>query len=116
MTATVTGDLQEQVLGVVRRTQAMTIDAIKQVVETVNTAAEKLPAMPLAGKLPSLPRLPGAAALPTPQTAVSATFEFLDRVLAEQRTFAEELIKATAALRPAAPAESSGEEPAPAAE
>ena len=117
-TDTVTGDAQEQVLGVVRKSQEMTLDAIKQVVETVHTAAEKLPTLPFAGKLPSRPHLPGASALPTPETAVSATFDFLGRLLADQRKFVEELIKATAALRPAAPAPASGEaaESAPAAE
>ena len=64
MTATVTRDVQEQVLGIVRKSQEMTLDAIKQVVETVNTAAEKLPTLPFAGKLTSRPHLPGASALP----------------------------------------------------
>ena len=120
MTDSVTGDVQEQVLGVVRKSQEMTLDAIKQVVETVNAAAEKLPAMPFVGKLPQLPQLPqlpGVPALPTPETAVSVTFDFLGRLLADQRKFVEELIKATATLRPAAPAPASAEaaESAPAA-
>jgi hypothetical protein len=116
MTDTVTGDVQEQVLGVVRKSQEITVDAIKQVVDTVNTAAEKLPTMPFAGKLPSLPQWPGVSALPTPETAVSATFDFLGRLLAEQRKFAEELLKATATLRPALSKESEDSaESAPAA-
>jgi hypothetical protein len=109
MTATVTGDVQEQVLGIVRKSQEMTLDAIKQVVETVNTAAEKLPTLPFAGKLPSRPHLPGASALPTPETVVSATFDFVDRLVAEQRKFAGELVKATAPLRTAAKPESAAE-------
>ena len=110
MTA-MTEDVQQQVLDVVRKSQEMTLDAIKQVVETVNAAAGKLPAMPampFAGKLPQLPSLPaaapGAPALPTPETVVSSTFDFLDRLLAEQRKFAGELVKATSGLRPAAKA------------
>jgi hypothetical protein len=35
---------------------------------------------------------------------VSSTFDFLDRLLADQRKFAGELVKATATLRPTAPA------------
>jgi hypothetical protein len=107
MSDTVTGDVQEQVLGIVRRSQEMTLDAIKQVVETVNTAAGKLPALPFADKVPfagKLPQLPGLQALPKPEAAVSATFDFLGRLLSEQRRFTEELVKATAALRPAGPA------------
>jgi hypothetical protein len=114
MTATVTGDVQEQVLGIVRKSQEMTLDAIKQVVETVNNAAEKLPPVPFAGKLPSLTRLPGASALPAPATVVSAAFDFLDRLLAEQRKFAGELIKSTAPLRTTA--KPAAAEPAEAAE
>ena len=109
MTATMTGDMQEQVLGIVRKSQEMTIDAIKQVVETVNAAAHKLPTVPFADKLPSVHRLPGASALPTPETVVSATFDFLDRLVAEQRKFAGELVKATSPLRPAAKPESAAE-------
>jgi hypothetical protein len=112
MNATVTQDMQEQVLGIVRKSQEITLDAVKQVVETVNSATEKLPAMSFAHKLPSLSQLPGAAALPTPETVVSSTFDFLDRLLADQRKFAGELVKATAELRPAAEAEPA----APAAE
>ncbi|MDX6344090.1 MAG: hypothetical protein QOH87_4228 [Trebonia sp.] len=107
MTATVTGDVQEQVLGIVRKSQEMTLNAIKQVVETGHTVAGKLPPMPFADKLPSsLPQLPGVRALPTPEAVVSATFDFFDRLLAGQRKFAGELIKATAPLRPAARPES----------
>jgi hypothetical protein len=115
MTATVTGDVQEQVLDVVRKSQEMTLDAIKQVVETVNAAAERLPAVPFAGKLPSLRQLPGAPALPAPEAAVSATFDFLDALLAEQRRFAEQLVKTTAALRPAVKSEPADEDTDPAA-
>jgi hypothetical protein len=120
MTATVTGDVQEQVLSIVRKSQEMTLDAIKQVVETVNAAAEKLPSVPFADRLPfadkrpSLTRLPGASALPAPATVVSATFDFIDRLLAEQRKFAGELIKSTESLRTAA--KPAAEEPAKAAE
>jgi hypothetical protein len=103
MTATLTRDVQEQVLGIVRKSQEMTLDAIRQVAETVNAAANKLP---FAGKLPSVHHLPGASALPTPETVVSATFDFVDRLVAEQRKFAAELVRATAPLRTAAKPES----------
>jgi hypothetical protein len=117
MTATVT-DVREQVLGVVRKSQELTLDAIKQVSATVNTAADRLPAMPLAGRLPSLHRLPDV--LPAPETVVSGTFDFLERLLAEQRKFADELIRAASGPRRTAKAEPAAAEPsgqaAPAAE
>jgi hypothetical protein len=116
MNATVTQDVQDQVLGIVRKSQEITLDAVKQIVETVNSATGKLPAMSFAHRLPSLPQLPGAAALPTPETVVSFTFDFLGRLLAEQRKFAGELVKATAELRPAVKAEPAAADSAPAAE
>lgn len=111
MTATVTEDVREQVLGVVRKSQELTLDAIKQVVETVNTAAEKLSGVPFADRLPSLHQLP--AVLPAPETVVSGTFDFLERLLAEQRKFADELVKAASGPRQAATTEPAAEEPAP---
>jgi hypothetical protein len=121
MTATVTEDVREQVLGVVRKSQELTLDAIKQVVETVNTAAEKLSGVPFADRLPSLHQLPAVlpAVLPAPETVVSGTFDFLERLLAEQRKFADELVKAASGPRQAATTEPAAEEsapPAPAAE
>lgn len=115
MTTTVTDEVQEQVLGAVRKSQEITLDAIKQVVEAVNAVADKLPALPLAEKLPSLSTLPGVSALPKPEAVVSSAFDFLSRLLAEQRNFAGELVKATSSLRPAAKAETAGED-APVAE
>lgn len=110
MTATVTEDLREQVLGVVRKSQELTLDAVKQVVGTVNAAAEKLPAVPFAGRLPSLHRLPGV--LPAPETVVSGTFDFLERLLGEQRKFADELVKAASGLRQAGQAGPAADGPA----
>jgi len=103
MAATVTEDVREQVLGVVRKSQELTLDAIRQVVETVHTAAEKLPAVPFADRLPPRHQLPGM--LPAPETVVSGTFDFLERLLAEQRKFADELVKAASGRRQAAKTE-----------
>jgi hypothetical protein len=105
MTATATEHVQEQVLGAVRKSQEMTIDAIKKVVETVSAAQAKLPAAAFDGKLHILPlaeRLPGLSSLPEPEAVVSSAFDFLGRLLADQRKFADEMFRATAALRPAA--------------
>ena len=43
MNATVTQDVQDQVLGIVRKSQEITLDAVKQVIETVNSVTGKLP-------------------------------------------------------------------------
>ena len=112
---TTTEEVQEQVLGLVRKGREVTLSAINQ----VNAAAEKLPAVPGAGKLPQLPslsRLPGVSALPEPETVVSATFDFLDRLLAGQRKFAGELVKAASGPHPAAGPGPAAAEAPPAAE
>jgi len=91
-------DLQEHVLTVVRKSQEVTLATVKKVVETLSAATAKLPANPLEGKLHELPLAGKFHELPAPGTVVSSTFNFAGRLLAEQRTFAEELVKATAPL------------------
>jgi hypothetical protein len=101
----VTQEVQDQVLGAIRKSQEVTLDAVKKVVETVTAAQAKLPA-PFDGKIPNLPlteklsELPPLSDLPEPEAVVSSAFDFLGQMLAEQRKFATELIKATAPLRP----------------
>src|ERR1700761_3811820 len=105
MTATATEHVQEQVLGAVRKSQEMTLDAIKKVVETMSAVQAKLPVAPFDGKPHTWPlasKLPGLSSLPEPETVVSSAFDFLGHLLADQRKFANEMFKATAALRPAA--------------
>jgi hypothetical protein len=82
------------------------------------TAAQaKLPA-PFDGMIPSLPlteklsELPQLSDLPEPEAVVSSAFDFLGQLLAEQRKFATELIKATAPLRPTLGSQSAAEDAA----
>src|ERR1700744_4086077 len=121
MTATATEHMQEQVLGAVRKSQEMTLDAIKKVVETMSAAQAKLPVAPFDGKFHALPfagKLPGLSSLPEPEAVVSSAFDFLGRLLADQRKFADEVFKAPAPLRPAAdpaadtPADTAADTPA----
>jgi hypothetical protein len=122
-TTSVTQEVQDQVLGAIRKSQEVTLDAVKKVVETMAAAQAKLPA-PFDGKIPSLPltdklsELPQLSDLPEPEAVVSSAFDFLGQLLAEQRKFATELIKATAPLRPtleSRPAAEDAAEPAAAA-
>ena len=122
-TTSVTQEVQDQVLGAIRKSQEVTLDAVKKVVETMTAAQAKLPA-PFDGKIPSLPlteklsELPQLSDLPEPEAVVSSAFDFLGQLLAEQRKFATELIKATAPLRPtleSQPAAQPAAEPAAAA-
>jgi len=102
MSENVREELQEQVLGVVRKSQEVTLATVKKIVEALSAATAKLPVDALEGKLHELPlagKLPSRPALPEAGAVVSSTFDFAGRLLAEQRRFAEELIKATAPLR-----------------
>ena len=105
MSETTHEDLQEHVLSAVRKSQEVTLATVKKVVETLSAATAKLPANPFEGKLHDLPfaaKLHDLPALPAPGAVVSSAYDFAGRLLAEQRTFAEELVKTTAQLRPRA--------------
>ena len=92
---------QEEFLGVIRKSQEAVIDVIRNLAETVRTA--DLP------KPPSV-SVPFADKLPGPEDAVVRTYDFAEQLLASQRKFAEELLKA------AAPPAHGHAESAPAAE
>ena len=84
---------QEEVLAATRKSQEAMMAAIKTWLDTVRTTAPKLPS-----KLPQV-SLPFADKLPTPQDAVANAYHLAEQLLASQRKFAEELLKATAPLR-----------------
>ena len=85
---------QEEVLAATRKSQEAMMAAVKTWLETVRTAAPKLPS-----KLSQV-GLPFADRLPTPQDAVANAYHLAEQLLASQRKFAEDLVKATAPLRP----------------
>jgi len=104
MSANTREDLQEHVIGVVRKSQEVTLATVKKAVETLSAATAKLPVDKLPvdkfeSKLHELPLAAKLYELPAPSAVVSSAFDFAGRLLAEQRTFAEELVKATAPLR-----------------
>jgi hypothetical protein len=108
---------REEVLVATRRSQEAMIAAVRTWSETARTTAPKLTSVyaPLTDKLPRLPsvhapltgklprltsaRLSVADKLPTPEAAVASAYDVAERVLASQRKFAEEVLKATAPLR-----------------
>ena len=85
---------QDEVLAATRKSQEAMMATIKAWLETVRTAAPKLPS-----KLPQV-SLPFADKLPTPQDAVANAYHLAEQLLASQRKLAEDLVKATAPLRP----------------
>ena len=88
---TTTQGLQDEVLNTVRKSQEAVIDAIRTWSETVQSITPKLPAVPV----------PGAGQLPKPEEVVASAYDFAEQLLASQRKFAEEVVKATASLMPA---------------
>ena len=90
MASTPTQDLQNEVLNTVRKSQESVIDAIKTWVDTVQSITPKVPSV----------QVPGADKLPKPEEVVASAYDFAEQLLASQRKFAEEVVKATTALMP----------------
>jgi hypothetical protein len=107
---------QEEFLAAARKSQETMIATIKNWLETARTATPKLTFVyaPLTGNLPKLPfvSLPFTDKLPTPQDAVANAYDLAEQLLANQRKFAEDLVRATAPLWPGHGA-SSPEVPSP---
>jgi hypothetical protein len=81
---------QEEFLKTVRRGQEFMLGAIKTWAEAVHPITPKLP----------LVHLPLADKLPKPKDVVENTYDFAEKLLANQRKFAEEVLKAAAPLAP----------------
>ena len=76
--------MQAEILKTVQRSQEAVIEAIKSWVETVQSITPKLPSVtvPLADKLPK------------PEDVVANAYDFAEKLLASQRKFAEDVVKA----------------------
>jgi hypothetical protein len=119
MTSTATDDRQERILSAVRKGQELTLDAIKVTVDVASRVTSRLPEVklpsgvkrPFEGKVPfedtlqklrvpfesNLQKLEDR--LPKPESLVSGAYDFAEKLLADQRKFASEVLKTTAALR-----------------
>jgi hypothetical protein len=83
-------DLQDQFLSIVTKSQEMALDAIKSMVDTVQTITPKIPTVDV----------PFADRLPKPQDVVASGYDFAEKLLSSQRKFADEVVKAAAPLLP----------------
>ena len=90
MASNVTQELQDQFLSTVRRSQEVALEAIKTMVDTIQNITPKVPAVDL----------PFADKLPKPQDVVANGYDFAEKLLTNQRKFADDVVKATAALLP----------------
>jgi hypothetical protein len=95
---------QEEFLAITRKSQEAVITAIKSWVETVKTTTPRLASVyaPFADRLPKLPTFgaPFADRLPRPEEAVASAYHLAEQLLASQRRFAEDLLKAMTPLIP----------------
>jgi hypothetical protein len=83
-------ELQDQILSMVRKGQEIALDAIKTMVDTVQTITPKIPAVDM----------PFAEKLPKPHDVVAGGYDFAEKLLTSQRKFADEVVKAAAPLLP----------------
>ena len=95
---------QEDLMATARKGQEIMIDAIRTWVETVRTATPNLSSV-YSSFADRLPKVPSAYAsrvgrLPRPEEAVANAYDLAERLLASQRKFAEDVVKATRPLMP----------------
>ena len=90
MPSTTQQELQDQFLSIVRKSQEIALDAIKSMVDSVQTITPKIPVVDV----------PFADKLPKPQDVVARGYDVAEKLLSSQRQFADEVVKATAPLLP----------------
>jgi hypothetical protein len=85
-------DIQAEVLNAIRKSQAAIVDTIERWASTVQAVKPDMPELPFADSLNF------ADKLPKPQDLVKNAYDFAEELLASQRKFAEDVLKATAPL------------------
>ena len=88
MASTMTYDVQGQILSTIRKSQEVTLDALRTWVETLQSISPKIPAV----------SLPLADKLPNPHDVVAGSYKFAEQVLTNQKKFADEVLEVTSPL------------------
>lgn len=83
-------ELQDEFLAATTRSQEILLEAIKTWVGTVQSVTPKVPGV----------KLPFADQMPKPEDFVAGSYDFAEKLLANQRKFAEEILQVTAPLLP----------------
>jgi hypothetical protein len=83
-------EVQTEILKTVRRSQEAVIEAIKTWADTVRTITPPMPEL----------SLPFTDKLPKPEELVGNAYDFAEKLLAGQRKFAEDVLRATTPLLP----------------
>jgi len=90
MATTIRQELEDELLSTMRKGQEIALDALKPLVEAVHYV---IPTMPTV-------RVPLAGWLPTAHEVVADGYAFAERLLANQRQFADKVITATLPVLP----------------
>jgi transketolase len=85
-------EIQDEVLSAIRKSQAAVVDAIERWTTTVQSLKPELPDL----NLPFADNI--ADKLPKPEELVKSAYDFAEKLLASQRKFAEDVLKATTPL------------------
>jgi hypothetical protein len=78
-------EVQGEILGAVRKSQDVVVDAVKRWADTVQSITPSIP----------VPSLPYSAKLPRPEELVASAYDFAEQLLASQRNFAESVLQVT---------------------
>jgi hypothetical protein len=81
-------ELSSEVLNTIKKSQAAVVDAIETWASAVQSIKPDLAHV----------NVPFADKLPAPQDVVASAYDFAEQLLASQRKFAEDLLKATGPL------------------
>jgi hypothetical protein len=92
-------ELTSEVLKTISKSQEAMVDAIETWAATLSSIKPELPAV----------TMPFADKLPAPSDVVASAYDFAAQLLAGQRKFAEDLLRATAPLLPSGTGKASAE-------
>jgi hypothetical protein len=87
-TRTVGKEMQDQILATVRMSQAAVVEALQTWASAVQSITPDLPDV----------NVPFTDKLPKPTELVASAYDFAEQLLASQRKFAEEVLRATAPI------------------
>jgi hypothetical protein len=87
-THTMGRELQDEILNTVRKSQTAIVEAIQTWTSKVQSLTPEMPEL----------NMPFTDKLPRPQELIASAYDFAEQLLASQRKFAEDVLKATAPL------------------
>jgi hypothetical protein len=88
-------EYQNEIMKAISKSQAAVVEAIEKWAATVQSMKPELPDL----NLPFADSLNVADKLPKPEDVVKHAYDFAEQLLANQRKFAEDVLKAAAPLR-----------------